>query len=52
MGKMLKDKIGNKQEFSFWVFFDLFKRWKWMEIIHYHKPFSKNYNKLVGSAVN
>ena len=23
MGKMLKDKIGNKQEFSFWVFFDL-----------------------------
>ena len=27
------------------VFFYLFKRWKLMEIVYQHKPFSKNYNK-------
>ena len=36
-----KDKICIWQEFSFKVFFDLFKRWKWMEIIYYHKTLIK-----------
>ena len=44
---VLKDKNGIQQEFSVYVFLTYLSIGKWMEIIYYHKPFSKNYNKPV-----